>query len=116
MADGMLLFGGREDDMMILGTINIFPAEIEQAAAGFPGIADCAAFALRGGALGDIPVLAAVAAPGAAPDTAALLAHCRARLGLRAPRRVVLLPVLPRNAAGKVLRQDLVALAAAQAP
>jgi acyl-coenzyme A synthetase/AMP-(fatty) acid ligase len=111
-ADGTLLFGGREDDMMILGTINIFPQEIERAATGFPGIADCAAFALRGAALGDIPALAVVPAGGAMPDTAALLAHCRAQLGVRAPRRVILLPALPRNAAGKVRRQDLAAMAA----
>ena len=29
--DGHILFGGRGDDMMILGTINVFPAEIERA-------------------------------------------------------------------------------------
>jgi acyl-CoA synthetase (AMP-forming)/AMP-acid ligase II len=112
-ADGTLLFGGREDDMMLLGTINIFPAEIEQVAATFPGVAECAAFPLRSATLGDIPALAVVAAGAAPPDLAALAAHCRARLSLRAPRRIILLPALPRNAAGKVLRQDLAALASA---
>jgi acyl-CoA synthetase (AMP-forming)/AMP-acid ligase II len=102
--------------MMILGTINIFPLEIERVAAGFPGVAECAAFAQRSATLGDIPALAVVAAGGATPDAAALLAHCRAQLGVRAPRRVIMLPALPRNAAGKVLRQDLAALAAGSAP
>jgi acyl-coenzyme A synthetase/AMP-(fatty) acid ligase len=45
-------------------------------------------------------------APGAL-DTAALLAACRARLGLRAPRRVVVVPALPRTATGKVQRDRL---------
>jgi acyl-CoA synthetase (AMP-forming)/AMP-acid ligase II len=66
------------------------------------------------GALGDIPMLAVVAEGGL--DTAALLAQCRARLGLRAPRRVVVLPALPRNAQGKVLRRDLAAMYRTEAP
>jgi len=112
--DGHVIFGGRADDMMILGTINIFPAEIERAAEGFPGLAECAAFALRLDAHGDVPMLAAVPAGPGALDAAALLAHCRARLGLRAPRKVVVVPALPRNGAGKVVRGALAALAAGE--
>jgi len=105
---GELLVAGRADDRMTLGIIKIFPAEIEAAAEAFPGLRDCAAFAVPSGALGDIPVLAVVAAEGF--DAAALLAHCRARLGLRAPRRVLEVALLPRNASGKVMRRDLAAL------
>jgi long-chain acyl-CoA synthetase len=106
--EGALVLAGRGDDMMNLGTIKIFPAEIEAMARGFPGVADCAAFALRSRAVGDIPVLVVVPADGF--DAAALLAHGRARLGLRAPRKVITLPALPRNAAGKVLRRELAAM------
>jgi acyl-coenzyme A synthetase/AMP-(fatty) acid ligase len=107
--EGALVLAGRADDMMNLGTIKIFPAEIEAACEGFPGLVDCAAFARRSPSLGDIPMLAVVAGPGF--DAAALLAQCRARLGLRAPRGAVVLPALPRNAAGKVLRRELATLA-----
>lgn len=109
--DGHVIFGGRGDDMMILGTINIFPAEIEGAAAGFPGLAECAAFSVHSAAHGDVPMLAVVEGAPGALDAAALLAHCRARLGLRAPRKVVLVPALPRNGLGKVLRRELATLA-----
>ncbi|MEO3470253.1 long-chain fatty acid--CoA ligase [Roseomonas sp. CAU 1739] len=109
---GALSLAGRGDDMMNLGTIKIFPAEIEAAAEGFAGVLDCAAFPMRAAGLGDIPMLAVVGAEGF--DAAALLAHCRARLSLRAPRKVIVLPALPRNAAGKVLRRDLPGLAAQQ--
>lgn len=105
--DGTLIFVGRDAEMMMLGTINIFPAEIERAAEGFPGLAECAAFAVRSPTLGDIPALAVVEAVPGALDTAALMARCRARLGLRAPRRVVVVPALPRNASGKVQRDRL---------
>jgi acyl-CoA synthetase (AMP-forming)/AMP-acid ligase II len=108
-AEGELHIAGRRDDMMTLGVIKIFPAEIEAVAEGFPGLRDCAAFALPAGRLGEIPMLACVAGQGF--DADALAAHCRARLGLRAPRKVVVLAALPRNAAGKVVRRDLPALA-----
>ena len=106
---GALLVAGRRDDMMTLGTIKILPAEIEAVAEGFPGLRDCAAFPVRAPALGDIPVLAVVGDAGF--DAAGLLAHCRARLGLRAPRKVVAVDAIPRNAMGKVLRQQLAEMA-----
>ncbi|WP_137125296.1 class I adenylate-forming enzyme family protein [Roseomonas sp. HF4] len=112
LPDGTLVVSGRADDMMMLGTVNIFPAEIERVAAAFPGVAECAAFALRSPALGDIPVIAIVAEPGATPDAAALLAHCRQRLGLRAPRKAVMMAALPRTRSGKVMRHELAAMAA----
>ncbi len=94
--------------MMSLGTLKIFPAEIEAVARTMPGVSDCAAFAHRMAAWGDVPMLAVVAGPGF--DAAALMAHCRDRLAVRAPRKVVVVPVLPRNPQGKVLRRDLAAL------
>jgi acyl-CoA synthetase (AMP-forming)/AMP-acid ligase II len=107
LPDGTLVVLGRADEMMLLGSLNIFPAEIEAVAAGFPGLADCAAFARRSATQGDIPMLAAVESAPGSLDAAALLAACRDRLGVRAPRRVVLVPALPRNAAGKVMRHLL---------
>jgi acyl-CoA synthetase (AMP-forming)/AMP-acid ligase II len=38
MPDGALRIAGRQDDMMTLGVIKIFPAEIEAVAEGFPGL------------------------------------------------------------------------------
>jgi acyl-CoA synthetase (AMP-forming)/AMP-acid ligase II len=102
---GVLLVAGRADDRMTLGVIKIFPAEIEAVAEGFPGVVECAAFPLASARFGDIPVLAVVAREGF--DAAALLAHCRARLGMRAPRRIDIVAALPRNAQGKVLRREL---------
>lgn len=104
-ADGMLRFYGRGDDMMVMNAINIFPAEIESAAARFPGVAECAAFPVPSPHHGQLPVLAVVPGPGY--DAASLLAHCRALLGIRAPRKLIAVDRLPRNAAGKVLRREL---------
>lgn len=108
--DGVLVFGGRVDDMMILNSINIFPAEIEKVAEGFPGVIDCAAFPMRSPVHGDIPMLAVVGAEGC--DLKALMSYCRERLGIRAPRKVIGLPEIPRNPQGKVVRRELSARAA----
>jgi acyl-coenzyme A synthetase/AMP-(fatty) acid ligase len=108
--DGVLVFGGRADDMMILNSINIFPAEIEKVAEGFPGVIECAAFPMRSPVHGDIPMLAVVAADGC--DLKALMSYCREALGIRAPRKVIGLPEIPRNPQGKVVRRDLSARAA----
>ncbi|BDG73923.1 2-succinylbenzoate--CoA ligase [Roseomonas fluvialis] len=107
-ASRALFVTGRRDDLMTLGVIKIFPAEIEAVAEGFPGLRDCAAFPLPSPGLGEIPVLAVV--PEAGFDAQRLLALCRERLGVRAPRKIVALDALPRNAAGKVLRRELVQL------
>ena len=112
MPDGRLVFAGRDSDMMAFGVINVFAAEIERAAEGFPGLAACAAFPIRSAAVGDIPALAVVETAPGVLDSAALLARCRERLGVRAPRRVVVVETLPRNAAGKVLRDRLAGMAA----
>jgi acyl-coenzyme A synthetase/AMP-(fatty) acid ligase len=108
--DGVLVFGGRADDMMILNSINIFPAEIEKVAENFPGVVDCAAFPLRSAVHGDIPMLAVVGGDGC--DLKGLMSFCRERLGIRAPRKVIGLPEIPRNAQGKVVRRELSARAA----
>jgi acyl-coenzyme A synthetase/AMP-(fatty) acid ligase len=110
-ADGMLLFDGRADDMMIMNSINIFPAEIEAVAVAYPGIEDCAAFPIASAAHGAIPALAVAA--GIRLDTEALAAFCRQSLGIRAPRRVIQVSEIPRNAQGKVLRRKLSELARA---
>lgn len=99
---GMLLYHGRADDMMIMNGINIFPAEIEKAAMSFPGVLECAAFSMRSKSHGAIPALAVVAADEINLDD--LAAYCRQSLGIRAPRKVVQVPAIPRNPQGKVLR------------
>jgi len=108
---GALCIDGRIDDMMILNSINIFPAEVERVLESMPGVRHAACFALRSDVLGDIPVaIVEVAADG--PAAEAIMQWVRGQLGVRAPRRVVVVDALPRNAHGKVARRDLPALVA----
>jgi acyl-coenzyme A synthetase/AMP-(fatty) acid ligase len=107
--DGILRYLGRKDDMMMLNGINIFPAEIERTLEEHPAVKHAAAFPLASPVFGDIPA-AAVELNGTAPvDEPALIAYSRERLGARAPRSIVIVDALPRNAAGKVVKRELAA-------
>lgn len=103
-AQGLLTFHSRDDDMMILDGINIFPAEIERVLLEHPAVAEAAAFPLRRPHR-DVPMAAVVLHRPA--GEAELSAFARARLGVRTPRRIFVVPALPRNAMGKVLRREL---------
>jgi fatty-acyl-CoA synthase len=105
---------GRSKELIISGGENIHPAEIEELAAAWPGIADAACIGLADARWGEVPVLAVVLAPGATLDEPALREHLATRLArFKLPRRVVVMPELPKTALGKVRREALaVALAA----
>jgi len=114
-AAGALRLYGRADDMMNLNGIKIFPAEIERVLEAHPAVKAAAAFSKWSAAHGDIP-LAAVELHDAASVTAdELLEQARERLGMRAPRRILVLETLPRNASGKVVKRELVDLLASSA-
>jgi acyl-CoA synthetase (AMP-forming)/AMP-acid ligase II len=109
---GALCIHGRTDDMMNLNSIKIFPAEIERVLEEHPAVKAAAAFAIPSAVHGAIPA-AAVELHGTAQATPEELMACaRARLGVRSPRRIVVVEALPRNAAGKIARDALLALVA----
>ncbi len=103
--DEQLIFKGRADDMMIFDGINIYPAEIEAVLAAHEAVGEAAAFAVRSEVHQDVPVAAVtLRAPVAEAE---LLAFCRARLGSRAPQKIIVVDEFPRNPAGKVLKREL---------
>ena len=107
-ADGLVTVVGRSKDMIISGGENIYPAEIENLAATWPGVAEAAVVGLSDARWGEVPVLVLVAQPGAAVDLPALSAHLQARLArYKQPRRIVLADQLPRTALGKVQKAML---------
>ena len=115
---GYVTVVGRSTDLIISGGENIHPAEIENLATTWPGVAEAAVVGLPDDRWGEVPVLVLVARPGAPIDLDGLraeLERCLARF--KQPRRIVLAEALPRTALGKVqkaaLRQSLSAAAGA---
>ena len=117
-ANGCLQIVGRNKEMIISGGENIYPAEIENALATFPGLLECAVVGLPDERWGEVPVLAlvrALTAEGRQLSETAVKAHLEAKIArFKLPRRVVFREELPKNALGKVqkpiLQQQLMAL------
>jgi len=107
-ANGMYRIVGRSKDLIISGGENIHPAEIEHIALADPAVAEAAVIGLADARWGEVPVLALVARTGWAIDEARLRAAFEARLArFKHPRRIVVVPALPKTALGKVRRAEL---------
>jgi acyl-CoA synthetase (AMP-forming)/AMP-acid ligase II len=95
--------------MIISGGENIYCAEVENALAAHPGVADVAVVAAPDARWGETPVAVVVPADPVAPPTLDDLTEwCRTRLAsYKKPTRLVVVDTLPRNASGKVLKPVL---------
>jgi len=121
VTEGGLYFSGRASDVIRSGGESIPASEVEKAIVFHPLVDTCAVFALPDERFGEAVCVALVlkGRHGAAPtkDTSApvdlltdIKRHCSEN-GLapyKRPRRVFLLPELPTNSSGKVLKHKLV--------
>lgn len=99
---GFLYVTDRAKDMIVSGGMNVFPAEVEAALAGLPGLAELAVFGVPDERWGETVVAVAVAADPSL-DEAAVIAAARARLAsYKKPTRVRFVRALPRTASLKV--------------
>jgi acyl-CoA synthetase (AMP-forming)/AMP-acid ligase II len=108
-ADGLLRLAGREGDVFNLGGVKVAARTVEAALLEMPGVTDAATFTVAD-ALGVATLWAAVVGPERLAREA-LERFCRERLRESFPKAVIQLPSLPRNAAGKLRRDVLAALA-----
>jgi acyl-CoA synthetase (AMP-forming)/AMP-acid ligase II len=109
--DGQVIFKGRADDMMIFDGINIYPAEIENCLQEHDRVLEAIAFPLPSQQHGEVPMAAVRLAAEASEDE--LIGFCRERLGVRHPRKVMIMDDFPRNAMGKPLKREVAAMMAA---
>lgn len=108
-AEGYFRVIDRISDIYISGGESISPSEVENVLSGHPGVADVAAVGVPDERWGEIGVAFVVLRQGVATDEKELLDLCAAQLaGFKVPKRIVVLPKLPRSAANKVLRRVLV--------
>jgi len=106
--DGRLFVEGREDDMIVSGGENVFPQEIEELLAAFPGIQEVAVIGVPDAEFGQRLKAFVVAEAGLAWTEELLKDYLRDRVArYKVPRSIVFLDELPRNATGKVLRRQL---------
>jgi len=108
-ADGLLRIVGRVDDVINIGGGKVNPQTIEDAMMALGGVREVAVFgaAAEGGAT----VICAAIVPTAPLHADTYHERCRQRLGGLAPALIMHMRALPRNANGKVLRNDLTRMA-----
>lgn len=107
-ADGYLYIHDRVKDMIVSGGENIYPAEVENALFGCPGVADVAVIGVPDVKWGEAVKAIVVKKPGFEPDPAEIIAWARERIaGYKLPKSVDFTATIPRNPSGKVLRREL---------
>ncbi|HYE49613.1 MAG TPA: long-chain-fatty-acid--CoA ligase [Azospirillaceae bacterium] len=106
--DGYLYVCDRKKDMIISGGENIYPAEVEAVLLEHPDVREAAVIGVADARWGETPLAFVVLRLGAAADGASLEAFCRRHLAAyKVPRLYEFAQALPRNASGKVLKQEL---------
>ena len=105
--DGAMRLVDRLRDVIITGGRNVYSAEVEQAIADHPGVADVAVIGRPHHEWGYTVVAFVTLVAGSEVTEEELREHCRARIaGYKVPRTVHFGPV-PRNAAGKLQKHLL---------
>ncbi|WP_296718185.1 long-chain-fatty-acid--CoA ligase [Erythrobacter sp.] len=106
--DGYVYIQDRIKDMIISGGENVYPAEVESAIYGHPAIAEVAVIGIPSATWGEEVKACVVAKPGHEIDEADVIAWARERIAaFKAPKTVDVIPMMPRNASGKILRREL---------
>ena len=105
--EGYLHIVGRSKDLIITGGLNVYPREVETAIEAIPGVAECAVIGLAHPDFGE-GVTALVVAAGADLDERTVIEGLKDRLAkFKLPKRVLMVPSLPRNAMGKIEKAAL---------
>jgi acyl-CoA synthetase (AMP-forming)/AMP-acid ligase II len=103
---GRLFIVGRQDDMIVSGGENVYPRAVENALAEHPDVADNAVIGVPDPDYGER--LAAYVVPETTIDEAALREYLKGKVSrFEQPRDIRIVPHIPRNPAGKVLRNEL---------
>ena len=109
--EGYLWLVDRKKDMIVSGGENVYPAEVERVLLDHPAVAEAAVIGVPHPRWVETPVAFVVpshAGESGAPGEDELIAHCRRYLaGYKKPSAIVVVPELPRNAGGKVLKRHL---------
>ncbi len=112
-AEGYLTIVDRKKDMVISGGFNVYSKEVEEALRMHPAVADVAVIGVPDDTYGEAVAAFIEKRSGALLSAQALIEHCRENLaGYKKPKHLYFVEALPRNSLGKVLKNELRALAA----
>jgi len=105
---GQVAMIGRVKDLIISGGYNVYPKEVENAIDEIAGVAESAVIGLQHTDLGETVVAVVTLRPGAELDAAGLIGRLEGKLTrFKQPKKVIFVDTLPRNAMGKVQKNEL---------
>lgn len=106
--DGFLRIVDRIKEVVITGGFNVYPSEVEEALRGLEGVRDAAVVGLVNELGAEEVVAALVLHEGHTVDLEQVRERIRERLtAYKVPRKLLVVPELPRNPMGKVLRREV---------
>ena len=106
--DGFVVLLDRRKDMIISGGFNIYPSDLESVLRAHEAVEEVAVVGVASERWGETPVAFVVRRPGRIAHADALLEWANARLGkVQRLADVRVVPHLPRNAIGKVMKREL---------
>ncbi|MCZ6665760.1 MAG: long-chain fatty acid--CoA ligase [Gammaproteobacteria bacterium] len=107
-AEGFIWIGGRKKDMIISGTENIYPIEVEQVIATLDGVMEVAVVGVPDEQWGESVAAFIVREKGANLDEAEIIDHCQAKIAsYKKPRHVLFVDSLPRTTVNKISKDIL---------
>jgi len=105
---GLLYVSGRDDEMIVSGGENVFPAEVEDLISGHPEVIEATAIGVEDKEWGHRLRAFVVRKQDASLDEDTVKHYVRDHLArYKVPREVVFLDELPRNPTGKILKREL---------
>jgi fatty-acyl-CoA synthase len=105
---GLLYVSGRDDEMIVSGGENVFPAEVEDLISGHPDVIEATALGVEDNEWGHRLRAFVVKVEGASVDEDTIKTYVKDHLARhKVPREVVFLDELPRNPTGKILKREL---------
>ncbi|MEY9907519.1 fatty-acyl-CoA synthase [Catenulispora sp. MAP12-49] len=106
--EGFLRVVDRKKDMIKTGGENVASREVEETVYQHPAVAEVAVFGVPDPYWIETVCAAVVLKPGERLEPEDVIEFCRARLaGFKTPKKVVVVPALPKNPSGKVLKREL---------
>ncbi|MEK0416341.1 MAG: hypothetical protein RI949_347 [Pseudomonadota bacterium] len=107
-ADGRVTIVGRSKDLIISGGYNVYPAEIEGFINEMPGVAESAVVGVPHPDFGEGVIAVVVPKPTQTLQADAIITALKGKIAnFKVPKKVFVLPDLPRNAMGKVQKNVL---------
>lgn len=107
--DGFIFVVDRKKDMIVSGGENVYCAEVEQVLVDHDLVLEASVVGCPHPKWGETPVAYVVPAdPNRPPEPEKILLWCRERMAVfKCPTRLFVVPELPRNASGKVVKGEL---------